>query len=353
VKILGIAAVLVAVGLGGCTQGDTTVAGGDSHPKLPTGGFGASASAEMRAAAPDFRPVDYRLAPGAGKDAPKQAKAYRLAPTEVDRDRVRKIADAFGVKGEVEGTGGRDFLVSDGEANVDVVWDNVLSWSYGRSEVEAFGSVSSSCAPDGRCLPGAVVNEPASTIPGVPSAAEAEDKARTLLGQAGIDLDGTSASVHGDDAGGRYVTFAPKLGGVVALGLETVVSFGEQGRVQYAGGYLAKVEALGDYDLAGPATVLERKGSGGAAEAGEAEVVELTRVFPALVLVGDGCPGDPAYLVPAFLFGQTEADDQGGPGAGPIVAVADADTEPKPEKTCEGDGQPEPGLPTEEQRPVP
>jgi hypothetical protein len=308
---VGVVIVLLGAGLGGCTKGGTGTAG-PAHPKLPTGGFPTAGT-----------PVGYRLAPGAGQGAPKQAKAYLMAPDKVDRNRLKKMAAAFGVKSDtVEGTEGRDFLVSDGTANVGVVWSGLLSWTYGRA---------------------VATPPPGAAVAGLPSPAEAEAKARQVLGDAGIDLSGTTAKMGGSQ--GRHLTFMPTVGGVTVLGLETTVSFGDNGIITYAAGHLSRPKSLGLYDLAPAETALSRA-------TGNGPVVEMATVKQVLLLAADGCTRDPAYLVPGFVFGPAGS----GPdalGAGPVPAVVDAEMAKASPPTTTVATAGCAGLPPEETRPVP
>ncbi|MEA3075392.1 MAG: hypothetical protein QOF60_300 [Actinomycetota bacterium] len=206
---VGAVAALLVAGLGGCTKAGTD-ATGRVHPKLPLGSLGSSPTA-----------ADYRLAPGAGQDAPTRAEAYRMAPDKVDRDRVKKMAAAFGVKSDtVEGTEGHDFVVADGTTNVGVIWNGLVSWTFGRTD-----------------KPRGPVNL---------SSADAEAKARFVLAHAGIDLDGTTAKVGADNGSTMSVNFIPTVGGLPVLGLQTTVSLGENGVVTYAAGYLSQPESLGN-----------------------------------------------------------------------------------------------------------
>jgi hypothetical protein len=369
--------------LGACGAADKSgVAAG--RPKLPVAGApaGATAAARDSATAPGAdlmaypaRPIEYRLAAGAKAPA-TAAPAYKLERADVDAGTARKLAAAFGMQAESERGSGQSFSVRDGSAQVQVDGGAVPSWNYSR---DMEGSVSSdvavACAPDGGCPePGWA---PAPPVAGLPSAAEAEAKARALLERAGVDLEHVAVDApQPGETQSRTVAFSPLVDGRSVVGLTTSVTFGENARVEYANGYLGRFEKVGDYPLVSLAQAVERlrsgfvgdggprpmaadtpaiaeansgggssagspgsAGSGGAATevppappASDAvpvdpavpptapttyppQVVEITGARVVLMLAYPTCPDDDAFLVPAFAFAPEEA--------GTVMAVED------------------------------
>ena len=390
--------------LGAC--GNTPDGDGDALPKLPFGATGAGgtdgvATAEARddAAASDamilpYQSVEYVLADGAEAPA-RSAPAYRFVVEEVDDARVAELAGAFGVEGEVTDEAEAGYRsVGSGDGQVMVEGRNLGFWSYSRTDGRSVSSDVAVACPD---VKGEAVEcpSPPTTVPeGMPSAAEAEDRARDILEAAGVDLEGAAVTVEGEPW--RTVVFTPRVDGRRVTGLQTSVTFGAHARVEYANGFLGGFGELGDYPLVALDEALERfqsqfgvsqpqvmvddaaearereaadkeaagsdgsgsagggsTGSGGtsagsagstgpsAAPGGEPvatvpgeeppvtieppgfgegeappgtvvddvpvttlapKVVELTGAEVVLELVYPRCPGDPAYLVPAFAF---------------------------------------------------
>ncbi len=314
----------LALLLAGC--GNQVVPGEQEvRPKLP---ITASGSARSGVATPGGdepllypeRAVDFRLAPGIEPPA-RTAAAYRLVPEGVDRQRVARLARALGLDAEVDEVGGT-FSVESGSRRLLVDRDG---WDYiGDADGAGVTSdVAVSCAAGEECPP-----PPPPPPPGVPSAAEAETKALEVLSEAGIDLRGAETEAVEDSAYGRTVSFVPQAGGREVVGLDTSVTFGEDGRVEQARGFFGRFESVGEYPLidlqaavarhrsgfGGNAATLQTVPSHGTSEptAGsvpapsqppsEPEVFELTGVELVLEVVEPFCPGDTVYLVPTFAF---------------------------------------------------
>ena len=261
-------AVLVAAGLGACGDGSSPGSGGedaDGRPLLPIGatGSGGGTSEAMAATGAEdsaarsliapAAPVQYQLADGAKAPA-TSATAYRVVPAS----------------GDLAGRVGKALGVSSDDGHVEVV--SGAGWYYSRDPDGAVSSetVASSpaCAPDEsgtgdlKCEPPPMPEPP----PGVPSADEAEARFRTILTALEVDVSAGSISVSGDDDPyQRQVSFAHTVDGVEVSGLETAVSFGEEGRIEFAGGFLGSFESVGDYPLGGLDEALRRfqEGFGG------------------------------------------------------------------------------------------
>jgi hypothetical protein len=390
--VAGLVAVLVAVGLAGCGDGGSGSGSGGTdaagRPLLPPsalgGGGGGGSAAQVKAAPAEggattadamlapARPIEYRLAEGAKAPA-TSAPAYKLVR---DGDlSATDVAKALGLEADAAG---------------DVEVEQGLGWFYAPQPDESVSSAPSSvaCAPEVTGPEGACEAPPAPEPPaGVPTAAEAEARFRTVLDRLGVDAD--DGRVEGDDGENlfaRSVRFTPSVDGRPVPGLETTVSYGGEGRVEYASGFSGRFEKLGDYPLVGldvaferfqqggggggPRTMVAEQGtpidpaSGAAIDAGaaagggpvmtiepqpapapvplEPEIVELHGAKVVLSLVYPDCEDGEYVLVPTYSFtGEdgTELGLQPPPLAYPSLAspaddAAGADAEAAP---CPGD----------------
>lgn len=312
------AALLVAVVVVGGACGSSDGSGGSGtdakgRPKLPIGsGSGAGGAASAEASADNSRSADaatsmiaparfveYRLADDA-KAPSKEAEAFEVVPTDAKRV-AADVAKALDV-----------------EAN-QVEVQQGLSWYYSRASKD--GSVSSgvavACNPDGEC-PEPVIPPPP---PGVPSATEAEARFREILGALDIDAAKGEFETLDEPAPVRQVTFRPSVGGRAIEGFESSIAFGENGRIEYANGFLGRFEKVGTYPLIDLAKALDRQQNGfgggvrtmGAAEGG---VTEGPTADPAVPQQGGGSSGNP---------GQTEP---GEPGDEPVMTIEPQPTDP-------------------------
>lgn len=259
-----VAATAVLV-MGACGAGDGNGVGAGDRPKLPAVASGATAGDSAGAATAGAesmlypaRLVTYRLA--AGTKAPAtSAPAYRLERGDVDEESTRRLASAFGLGGAVARGDGGSFVVRDGPSQLQVDGGGVPSWNFVHDADSSVSSdVAVACGPDGSC-PEPPAPPP---VPGLPSPAEAEAKARTVLERAGVDVDGAAVEAQQEPAPSRTVAFTPTVDGRPVVGLATAVTFGEQGRVDYANGYLGRFEKVGDYPLVTMEDAVERLNSG-------------------------------------------------------------------------------------------
>ena len=279
---------LAALGLAAGALAVTSSGGdGGPPPKLPIG-FGSPTVAAGGAQAADMMraPVTYV----AGPDLPLlggEAPAYRLRGS-VDEARVRALADALGLTGEITHDGPSWSLTSD-SGTLGVYDGGAAQWWYSSTTVAGDGSVSSSgggvaCAepavdPDAApkvgdpseavlCDPTAVTAIPecppgtrcavTTVLPpaDLPSEDEARAKALDLLAATGQDLDGADVKVEGPyDA--WFVTVEPRLEGL-PTGLYASVSIGSEGVVTSAGGFLGVPERLGDYPVLDTHAAIDR-----------------------------------------------------------------------------------------------
>ena len=261
----GLAAVVLLTGACGSGGGGGSGSGdGDGLRKLPLGAVGsgrssATMSAGGAAVAEDSaamiapaQPIEYRVA-GDADDVPTKAAAYELQPMPVDevRAKVAKALDVDADRIEV-GAGGYD-------------------WYYnGNVSPDTAVSSSPTCAPDEKCAD----PSPPTTVRGVPSAADAEERVREILESLDVSLDGRF-EVFGEDGFNRTVQYTPSVDGVPVAGLQTNIAFGADARIEYANGALAEVESLGEYPLVGLADAVKRLqdgfGSGGVRTMGAPE----------------------------------------------------------------------------------
>jgi hypothetical protein len=248
-----------------------------------TGSSEASVSADM--VAPEgksmYVPAEWEfVVDGSLPSLDSEAAVYVMSGgVEPSADQLTALTDVLGVDGSFTRTTsdpGTDYEWTtwsvgpdDGSGpSITVSDDGMLSWWYS----EGWGSVSVSrvepCAPsfdpeteagdmpvDGDLLcPDEWV--PPTPPVGVPTASEAESKFRDLFTRLGFGSDQLTIESYADDwsAGAwGYVS----IGGVRSS-LTVTASFGENGRLTYAGGYLGRPELLATYPRVGTAIGHER-----------------------------------------------------------------------------------------------
>lgn len=264
------------------------------------GGSGAMAgaatageSADKAMIAPWYQNVEY-VWTGDASGLAGGGKAWSLpVGAQPDASRVRRIADTFGVQGDLRAVpgdqGGGWHIGTDGyeEPGIWVGADGMLSWWYnaGGAVYEGWacaepavavdpatgGSSDASSGSDGSTTP----VPPADTVPtdtsvtppdggcveptppaGVPSQAEAEAMARDMFQQMGYDLDEFVVETWADDWGASVNAFLTLEGHRTPLILS--VGFGGEGAVTWASGYLAEPQQLSDYPTVGVDEVVAR-----------------------------------------------------------------------------------------------
>ncbi|HEX4978950.1 MAG TPA: hypothetical protein VFV35_02690 [Acidimicrobiales bacterium] len=383
-RALAATVLVVALVAGACGDGQESADSADELPLLPAtargvgGGAGEAADAKASTmlaedgASADcasesgecvdtmpYQPVEYRLA----ADVPAldgTAAAFRLT-AEVDAADVTQVADAVGAEGEPvrEDTGAWTAGVpAAGKMVLRVEADG--SWFASRndtvSDVVRDREVAA-CAAGERCADseGAAAPPPEPEPVDLPSEADAESAARTLLEAAGTDLAG--ATVSSESAGRAvFVQFALRVEGRRVDGMGAAVSLGEAGAVLAANGTLADPAPLGQYPLAGTKAAFDRATMAVEAQAGPEvsvavgavedrgasepppamepapapapapaetlppRIVELTGAEVVYVVEYGRCAGDPVYLVPAYRFTSDDPDEL---GFGPVPAVTD------------------------------
>lgn len=303
------------------------------------------------------RDVTYRAA----ADLPTldgTAPAYRLKTT-VDKTAVERLARALGIDGEATAAEPSGWTVGTDDRRLTAYSGGGAGWSLTTAAgmVGTAGSAvasSTACAPPPDCAKGEMCAQvctppepPPTTVPppppsDLPAKNDARQIALKVAAAAGMEGDGAVVDINGPDANGWTVIInRPKIGGVAVLGLEYYFVIGSKGAVTAATGSFLSVDKIGDYPLAGTSVGIDRLNAGrviwggvprplmalapdqsapsGPTSSLPPEEVEVTGAKIVLsVQVGGGCPGDPAYLVPAYEL--TWAD--GGQAAVPAVTDA-------------------------------
>ena len=261
----------------------------DDPPKLPValGAPGGARSESLASPAADMSMLAW-VHYVAGDDLPVlggDGPAYKLSG-EVDEGRVRDLADALGIDGDVTRREGAWVVDGDG-GHLEVYEGAGASWWYspedpnasvgggtsgsssgsaGMTEEEAKrleeiaareagaeGSTETTlvapvpdCAPDARCdFP---APEPITPPADLPTEDEAREIALDLFEAAGLDVTGAKISVDGPhDA--WYVMVEPLVDGRPVSGVSWSASIGSKGRITSAGGALNDPERLGDYPV--------------------------------------------------------------------------------------------------------
>ena len=144
---------------------------------------------------------------------------------------------------------------------------------------------------------------------GVPSAAEAEAKARDLFARLGFGADQLTIESYSDDwsAGAwGYVS----IGGVRSS-MTVTASFGENGRLTYAGGYLGRPERLATYPRIGTTAGLERLRDQYTSMMGRVAIEPAVEGAPVLVdpVVPEPAPDDTVITDDAVIMDDTVIDE--------------------------------------------
>ena len=232
----------------------------DGVARADAGGWAAAPAPEASTAATDsmtmLAPVELVL--GDVGELPAATTGYVFpAGATVSAETVEALATALGVEGEpVAGSPetGMAWQVgpTDGTApTLTVSTSAPLMWWYSAAweqPVEAPACMPVTTIPETGTLPSSVVPCPVPTPPvGVPTAAEAEERARQLVAELGVDLDAVEFDVHADEWSAS-VEVAQVLDGVRSP-MVWSFGFGPEGVLQYANGMLASPEPVGPYPL--------------------------------------------------------------------------------------------------------
>jgi hypothetical protein len=247
------------------------------------------------------RPVEYRLADSAKAPA-RSATAYQLRKVG---DVAARVAKALGVPADDidGGSGYGDWWYSNDEGG-DVAMSSVAA---------------PDCPPNTKCE--APEPMPVPKLEGVPLPEDAKAKAKAILDELGVSVSDDDLEVQGDDGPFRTVTYVPSIDGVPVPMMTSAITFGAHSQIQYANGFLFRVDEVGDYPLVSLADAFDRyqHGFGGGVEAEDA--------------VGRPEP------VPATMVDTGEATSGSGSAAsssGVASGSAGAATEPVPPSTTEG-----------------
>ena len=380
-KIAGIIALAVVVALVGLA----VAAGRNTEPKTPATlpVLGAGGASTMAAAPTSdmrlMRPVRYE-ASGDLSALDSEAGAY-VVGSRTTPDRTHDLMQALGLGAKLTQTDAA-WSVVDGEARLDIQRVGGLPWSYSRADgaVSSSGSVvcGSPCPPDAQCLVADCPTEEPQRPADLPTKAAAEAIARALLDKVGVDL--TQARVKVEDGFSVWnVSADPEIDGHPVVGMTTSIAIGPKSAVIYANGWLGTVDAGDRYPLIGTSAGLKQLNENQVLPMGgprpmiaqvrpecdpaadcidpppsEPTVVQITGVRLGLELFSSYEPGQPAYLVPAYLFRTQDDGDEL-----PVIAVDEQYLAPAPTPKAPGggsgggtDGVPppsavEPGRPTQ------
>lgn len=265
---------LLATACGGAPSGAPAL------PIAPGGrSAGGAAEAAMDAAMPDmlWRPVTYV----AGADLPALGgprPAYRLTPGG-EQD-LAAVAEALGILGEVAREEGA-MRIHSGDHVVES-WDGTFFGYYSGGGI-AVRTDDAVCSSDGECEEPAPPERPAD----LPTAEEAEQLARDILGAAGPSLDGAEVIVD-DGITAWFVRVRYQVAGVFADGFEAYVSVGPAGVID-AYGPLGEIEEVGTYPTITTSEALTRLNEGWGVWA--ARDLALGDAETTVVEDGTGAPG--------------------------------------------------------------
>jgi len=192
------------------------------------------------------------------------AQAWVIRQSDIATDDLDRLASALGIDGEftetVEGAG-TEYEYSwwqigsgDGTApSLNVQNDAPKSWWYSRGYDQNL-SVATSCDPSADA--DAICEIPPMDPPaGVPSAEEAERLFGELLNGLGIDPAAVVVEVWADDWSASVTGWVVLDG--IRSSLVVSASYGENGTLSYASGYLSEPEKFATYPRIGTAAALE------------------------------------------------------------------------------------------------
>ncbi|MGH9186251.1 MAG: hypothetical protein ACRD0U_10630 [Acidimicrobiales bacterium] len=277
---------------------------GDSRPeRLPV------LSTEGEAAAGDAQSliaigagVDYQ----AGPDLPVldgTARAVHVAA--LSEGDARQLAAAFGVEDKLkkdEAAGG--WAAVDGDRTL-AVYASGGTWSYFSGQ--GSGGVGVAVPEPGCAGPDcAVSSEPATTVPpaapverpdDLPAQEEAEDLARGVLTEAGIDLDGAAVEAF-DNVVSWSFSFEPVVDGLPTYGFTQSLTIGPGGEVLDGFGTAGSLATADEYPLIGTTEAIDRLNKGQAfgppiaiAESGEIDVLSTTTTGMVCIAIYPPPPG--------------------------------------------------------------
>jgi hypothetical protein len=271
------AAAVLGISACGDPNAQTATSSPSSLPKISIGAAGANAStarggAESTsiAAGDDYAfgwPIEF-VYDGEFPTLATEGTVWQFpAGFQPDVETVRKIADVFGVQGELtelpDDQGG-GWVVGPSDYSgpaITVSTDGMGSWWYSApSTVEDSGCVLYDPAVD--VAPGAPTDTPvdpavteAAPCPApqppvnVPDKEAAKQKAAELLAAMGVSTDGLEWDIYADEWGASVTAFTMLEG--LRSGATYSFGFGAEGATTWASGYLAAPQKVGDYPLVG------------------------------------------------------------------------------------------------------
>lgn len=243
-----VAVLLVAASCGGSSAAS-------SPPVLvvSSGSQNLAASDALSAESKIARPWDLNFVSKA--DLPlldSKAASYRMSPGSFTSEDVAALGEVLGVKGTVvessDGPGGSYTIGSQDTNSLWVSNDAGGFWSFSSFS----GAVSSSCASSDKLSP---CLEP--TYPrNVPSEKEARALFERFLGSLGLDYEDFVIEGFSDSWGATFFGFL-KVDGV-RTSLSVSASYGSNGDLSWASGFLGKIESAAEYPRIGTTAALER-----------------------------------------------------------------------------------------------
>lgn len=248
------------------------------------GGADEKMAADAAMPAIAMAPVEY-VVEGTLPALDGEAAAWHLpAESGVTTKDVAALAKQLGVEGDVrevpadEGGGWRVGSTDYTGPWVMVDPTGAATWFYDSA---AYASVKVACAPVARPEPAAAPDGSATTDPSSPDAAtsapaeecpaptppadvpsndEARAKAMALAKALGVEPRAEDVRVDGDEWG-RYVTWSLRLGDI-ASPLQFSATYGGEGKLTSASGYLGTPQRAAEYPLVGSAAALEQLKTG-------------------------------------------------------------------------------------------
>ena len=248
-------------------------------------------------------------------------------PSEED---VAALAAQFGVEGEVRELGedrGGGLMIGPDDftgPSFTVGTDALQSWWYSPGD-----ELSQPVCEPVRVTDGSeteeVVCEPLPDPVNVPTADEAEVKTRALMDQLGLDAAGYELETYADDWGASVSAFLLLDG--VRTNVSMYFSFGEEGKLAWAGGFLATPQRGPEYPRIGVEAAVERLSTpdwmGGFIDPGlQVEEVPADDAATSGFAASDGAASATACTVPA--------EDRGG-CVEPDETVTTVVAEPRPD----------------------
>jgi len=285
---LALAAAAVIFGLSSC--GDLPESTTSGNPQvIHLGGSPNSATPTAAGESADKMMMPYMIMnfvfDGTLPELSSSAHAWQLpAGTQVDAERVARMAQLLGVEGDVrelpadQGGGWMVGAADYSTANLNVSKDGMLSWWFnpnpsiwenqggGCVSASSTGSAEAVAPPDSTPVDSTV---PVDTIPvdtvepcevqppvGVPTADEATAQAKQLFADLGYDTSGFEFDVYADEWG-AYVTAYLMVDGLRSP-LTLSVGYGAEGVMTWASGFLGQPQDAGEYPLVGLQSGVDR-----------------------------------------------------------------------------------------------